>query len=110
MLKKIIKWIERFQLKRKVKRIKVQPKGFSLLNYLIRRYLNEYEEYDAEFEKIIDTIYDPEQGTREYLIGTFIVNLFCLMEADSREIWYNLINDNEIKEQLRKIVDKSVKK
>ena len=32
------------------------------------------------------------------------------MEADSREIWYNLINDNEIKEQLRKIVDKSVKK
>lgn len=110
MFKKIIEWFKNFKFLRKIKRTKIEPRGYSLLNYMIRRYLNEYDEYDEEFEKVIDYSSTPEGGTRIMVIAYLIATLFCIIEADKREIWYNLIDDVEIREGLRKTVNETVEK
>lgn len=80
----------------------VNTKGLYLLDYLIRKYINEEEDYIAAYEESVENLSETTGETKARVALGIVVILLNGLPQKDRKQYIERINDEELKDSLRK--------
>lgn len=104
MFNKIRRWLFKHFF---VKKIKIEPKGLCLLNYIIRVYFNEEYDYNESYEKMIDKCFENSSNKnagRLFCVINIARSLFMILPKEDKDKYLSLINDKELYDMMREAI------
>lgn len=104
MFNKIRMWLYKHFF---IKKLKIEPRGLCLLNYIIRVYFNEEYDYNETYEKTIDACFENganKDAGRLFCIINIARSLFMILPKKDKDKYLSLINDKELCDMMREAI------